>query len=183
MVRKAKRMASAARGRYSMRQLVASEWRRSDESDEKDEVRQRERGARMIQRFSRRWWSSAGPWALASKGSLHVASAKACRPGWMEEEITFEGYRVRISRGARWHDVKLERSMNLKIAAIRSGTDPVGKLPDGRLSSLAGYAAELSEVRCDLQPGRRLGPGGGPLVSGELAPADYASEEGGLYGT
>ena len=36
--------------------------------------------------------------------------------------------------------------MGLKIAAIRSGTDPVGKLPEGSFPQVAGDAAGLPEV-------------------------------------
>src|ERR1700721_2640209 len=88
MVRKVKRMARAARGRYSMRlRLVGSEWRR------KMRPRRRTACARAtrdkgIQRLRRSWLSSAGPWRLASVGRNHGLPA-------MRKRVTLGGYLVR----------------------------------------------------------------------------------------
>src|ERR1019366_2417251 len=79
------------------------------------------------------------------------------------------------------------------IAAIRSGTDPVGELPDAAFapqraktarrgprsfSSLAGDSAGLPEVRCELQPGGGLGTRDQPMVRGGIARTDPDAEEG-----
>src|ERR1700677_1500048 len=88
MVRKVKRIARAARGRYSMRlSAVASDWRRRPRPRRRMTWARARRG-KAIQSLRRSWLSSAGPWRLASVGRNRGPRA-------MRKRVTLEGYLVR----------------------------------------------------------------------------------------